>query len=436
MGIIIIVMSIYTFAFVERAGYSQAKNKKEAKMCEKIDEIKEFINIFKNRIKEKEFIKLVLGKYRGEDSQLKKIVIKQLIIKNEERLSFCYNYKTKDITKNYSINSGIKEISKLIGDPFKSVNLFSETQDNKLEFSRKGKAKWSQTKASSNADSAKKHNREKNRYIETSEPFLFELGITDKNNQIIPSMSRKWKQINKFLEVFNSAFSSSQLIDLDDIHVVDFGSGKGYLTIAIHEYLRNTLNKKPIVTGIELRENLVSFCNDVSKKLKLESLNFHQGDIKCFTPEKINVMIALHACDIATDLAIDLGIRSNSEIIMCAPCCHKEIRKQIKSPEVLQPALSFGVHFGQEAEMITDTLRALLLEANGYKVQLFEFVSLEHTSKNKMLLGIKHNNKVNADKILEKVANIKEFYGIKEHHLETLLNSSQLQKYSYKKELI
>ncbi len=381
-----------------------------------------FIDVLKERIKEKEFIKLVLGKYRGEDSELKKIIIKQLIIKNKEQLSFCYNYKTKDITKNFSINSGINEISKLIGNPFKSVNLFSVTQDDKLEFSRKGKAKWSKTKASLVAACANKHNREKNRYIETSEPFLFELGITDKNNQVIPSMSRKWKQINKFLEVFNSAFTSSQLTNLDDINVVDFGSGKGYLTIAIHEYLRNVLHKKPIVTGIELRDNLVSFCNDVSKKLKLESLNFHQGDIKCFTPKKINVMIALHACDIATDLAIDLGIRSNSEIIMCAPCCHKQIRKQMKSPEILQPILSFGVHLGQEAEMITDTLRALLLEASGYKVQLFEFVSLEHTSKNKMLLGIKHNNKIDCDKILEKVAKIKEFYGIKEHYLETLLN--------------
>jgi hypothetical protein len=151
-------------------------------------------------------------------------------------------------------------------------------------------------------------------------------------------------------------------------------------------------------------------------------LNFYQGDVRSYHPQQTDVMIALHACDIATDYAIHTGIRLGAKIIMCAPCCHKQIRPQMQSPQVLKPVLQHGVHLGQEAEMITDGLRALLLEANGYQTQVFEFVSLEHTSKNKMILAIK--KQVSAQQksdVLEQVAAIKRFYGIKEHCLESLL---------------
>ncbi len=384
-----------------------------------MDENTKFISLLKKELAEKSLVKIVLGKYRG-DENLKKITVKQLDIKGKKQFSFLYSYKTQDITKNYNLQEGINLIDELMGNPFKSVNLFSTTEDVQIEFSRKGKCKWSSSKPQLNADSAK-HNREKKRFLKLNEQFLFELGITDKNQKLIPSMSRKWKQINKFLEVFDNAFNSSQLINKEDISVADFGSGKGYLTFAIHEYLRNSLNKKPFVTGIELRDNLVDFCNIVSNNLKLDSISFHQGDIKDFKSKNIDIMIGLHACDIATDLAIHLGIKSNAEIIMCAPCCHKQIRQQMNAPEILEPMLSFGIHLGQEAEMITDSLRALLLEANGYKTKLFEFVSLEHTSKNKMLLGIKDRNKKDSKKIFAQIAKIKDFYGIKEHYLETLL---------------
>ena len=150
-------------------------------------------------------------------------------------------------------------------------------------------------------------------------------------------------------------------------------------------------------------------------------MGFYQGDVGGYNPDALNILIALHACDTATDQAIYLGIRAGAEIIMCAPCCHKEIRKQMNMPEVLEPVLKFGVHLGQEAEMLTDTLRALLLEANGYKTQLLEFVSLEHTSKNKMLLAIKRDSPSDPENTLKKIEKLKGFYGIKEQSLERLL---------------
>jgi hypothetical protein len=139
----------------------------------------------------------------------------------------------------------------------------------------------------------------------------------------------------------------------------------------------------------------------------------------------VNVLIALHACDTATDLAIHLGIRSGAGIIMCAPCCHKQIRPQINAPDVLKPLLRFGVHMAQEADMVTDGLRVLLMEACGYEVKLFEFISLEHTDKNKMILGIKRTGAIPQESTLLQIEAIKKFYGIQEHKLESLLRNSE-----------
>ncbi len=175
------------------------------------------------------------------------------------------------------------------------------------------------------------------------------------------------------------------------------------------------------MTGVELRENLVNLCTDVAIRLSMDGLQFRKGDVRSSPPEAMDALIALHACDTATDLAIHLGIRSGAGIIMCSPCCHKEIRRQIQSPEILHPMLKYGVHLGQEADMVTDTLRALLLEANGYKTQILEFVSLEHTSKNKMILAVRGDGTVLRDETLPQIAALKAFYSIEHQTLESLL---------------
>ncbi len=383
-----------------------------------------FLDFLKNSLEQNTFVKLILGKYRGQESGLKSILIRKLTVKGQESLSLIYRYKTKEVTKNATVAAGVEIIGELLGDPFKSAHLFSLTDDVQMEFSRKGKCNWSCSEASCSAVPSEKHNRDKERLIDPNNPFLTSLGITNENHSVIPSKSRKWKQINKFMEIFHHAFVSSRISKTNDVHVVDFGSGKGYLTFAIHDFLRNSLDVKAQVTGIELRADLVGFCNKVAKTLGIDSLCFRQGDISSYAPETINIMIALHACDTATDHAIHMGIRSGAEIIMCAPCCHKQIRQQISSPEILEPMLQFGLHLGQEAEMVTDSLRALLLEAHGYTTQIVEFISLEHTSKNKMLLAVKHSKTVDREGIMENINKIKDFYRIQEHCLETLLSKS------------
>ena len=225
---------------------------------------------------------------------------------------------------------------------------------------------------------------------------------------------------NKFIEIFSKAYEQIDASQ-QQLNIVDFGSGKGYLTFALYDYLQSQ-QKTPLITGVELRSNLVEFCQNVADQVGFNHLDFFEGDVRSYQPEKLDVMIALHACDIATDFAIHTGIRLNASMIMCAPCCHKELRPQLHSPEVLQPMLQFGIHAGQQAEMLTDTLRALLLKAYGYETKVFEFVALEHTSKNKMILATKRKALQQPDpKIMQQIQALKAMYGIEKQSLELLL---------------
>ena len=380
-----------------------------------------FFNLLEDCLASNSFVKLLMGKYRGPEAGLDRVFVRRLTVRGEECLSFLYRYKTKDITKNLPIPEAIAAIRELFATSFNNLHLHTLTEDIQLTVTKKGKQIMQRGKASPRSVTPQEHDRAKERFLDLERPFLVELGVADRQHQLIPSMSRKWKQINKFIEVLDHAFATSALKQKEGVQVVDFGSGKGYLTFAMEDYLRNSLGVKAGVIGVELREDLAKLCAKAAKRLKIDGLSFQQGDIRSYTPENIDIMIALHACDMATDYAIHLGIRSGASIIMCAPCCHKQIRPQMRSPKLLQPMLKHGIHLGQEAEMVTDSLRALLLEASGYETQVFEFVSLEHTSKNKMILAVKGSGPVKREELLAQVQEIKEFYGIREHCLETLL---------------
>lgn len=384
----------------------------------------QFLSLLDTSLSQNSFIKLVLAKYVGAEAELQRIIIKLTTIKELPHLSFVYRYKTRDITKNFPLAEGVEVIAGLLPESFKNAHLLSLTDEVQLEYSKKGKSTLFTSKAQQQREAPSvEHDREKKRFLELNRPFLTDLGVTNKQHELIPSMSRKWKQINKFIEVFSHALSTSPLALDQPIKVADFGSGKGYLTFAIHDYLRNTLHAEGHVTGVELREDMVTLCNNAAARLEHPGLVFQHGDVRTVAPSAIDVMIALHACDIATDYAIHMGIRSGASIIMCSPCCHKQIRLQIKSPTLLRPMLQYGLHMGQQAEMVTDSLRALFLEACGYETKVFEFISLEHTNKNKMILAVKRAEPLKQPELLTKIQELKAFYGIQEHCLETLLQA-------------
>ena len=381
----------------------------------------QFLQAFQQALESQSFDRMILSQYQGELEQLEKMTFRVVMLQGQPVLSCLYRHKTQDVTKNYSLDTALDTVTALLAQ-CKQANLLTTEQEWQLKKNKK-KAILTQSKNKTVTKAVEQqgHDRVKQRFVDQDSYFLQPLGITDAKAQIIPSMARKWKQINKFVEIFSGALSHIQLPE--QLRVVDFGSGKGYLTFALYDYLlKQDIN--PFVTGVELNSKMVEFCQEVADKSDFQQLDFFQGDVRTYQPERLDVMIALHACDVATDFAIHTGIRLNAEMIMCAPCCHKELRPQLKAPLVLQHMLQFGIHEGQQAEMLTDTIRALLLKAYGYETKVFEFVALEHTSKNKMILATKRKDYQAPDvAVLAQIQALKEMYGIQKHSLELLLNN-------------
>lgn len=382
----------------------------------------DFLLLVAESIEKNTLDRLILSQYKGADAGLGKVTCRLVELQHTVKISMIYQYKTQDITKNYALDEALSVIQHLLPD-MKQANLWSSEYDAQFKRNKKKDVLLQQHKTKSTVapktQLAQQHNREKQRYIDQKQPYLHDLGITDQHGQLVPSMARKWKQINKFIEIFSQAVQPIMTAD-QPLHIVDFGSGKGYLTFAMYDYLKQSL--QPNITGVELRENLVEFCQKVANKNQFNHLEFFTGDVRSYHPEQLDVMIALHACDIATDFAIHCGIRLNASVIMCAPCCHKELRPQLTSPQVLKPMLQFGIHQAQHAEMLTDTIRALLLNAYGYETKVFEFVALEHTSKNKMILAVKKQTISEPNQnILAQIEALKAMYGIQTHTLENLL---------------
>lgn len=398
------------------------------------DAVARFLHSLRGVLAARQGFKLSLGKPEGGEAGLERLMVREIELRGERALSFLWRYQTRDITKNHGLEEGLQQLAGLLGTPFQNAHLLTDTRELQLAYSRKGRPTLRVGKlkaaapgeAAQASDAQASHDRSKQRHLALERPVWRDLGLTHDGRQgleLVPAMSRKWKQINKFIEIFGKALSQSALATSPDVHVADFGSGKGYLTFAMHDYLRE-LGKAPEVLGVELREDMVRLCNDVATRNACTGLRFDQGDVREYRPERLDVMIALHACDIATDFAIHLGLRAKAQIIMCSPCCHKQLRPQMQSPALLKPLLQHGIHLGQEAEMITDGLRALLLESEGYDTQVFEFIALEHTSKNKMILAVRRPQGISAERraqVLAQIDEIKRFYGIREQALQALL---------------
>ncbi|MEO7852608.1 MAG: SAM-dependent methyltransferase [Rubrivivax sp.] len=388
--------------------------------------VERFFAACETSLQQQRFDKLVLAGYRGPEADLQRLSVRAIVLRGQPQLSFVFSHSQRDITRNWPLTDGLAELRRLVGIEFANAHLHTLDEELQLACSRKGRFSLSSTARDVPATDAPApaHNRDKQRLLSLDRPFLQALGVTDAQQRLVPAMARKWKQINKFLEVFDGALAATARSQPPQaLRVLDYGSGKGYLSFALHEHLQNAHGLTAQVIGIELRLDMVQLCNGIVQQLGLQGLHFEQGDVASFDAGRLDVMIALHACDTATDHAIHRGIRGGAQIILCAPCCHKQLRPQLLSPHPLRPMLQHGVHLGQQADMLTDALRALLLDACGYSTQVFEFVSLEHTAKNKMILATRRRQPTDAQPVLAQVDALKAFYGIRDQCLETLLKA-------------
>lgn len=273
------------------------------------------------------------------------------------------------------------------------------------------------------------HNRARQYRIALDRPFLVDLGIVSPAGRLVGAMARKWRQINRFVEIVTAAWQNNpQSATLGwpgqaPIRIRDYGAGKGYLTFALHDHLTHGLGLRVETLGIERRSDLVRKGNRIASRLGMTGLSFRQGDIAgCEDDDAADWVIALHACDTATDDALYRGVRQQALMMVCSPCCHRELRPQVQVPPVLGPLLRHGIHLGQEAEMLTDSLRALLLEGQGYEARVFEFIGLEDTGKNRMILANRTGRLRVGDKVQAELQALAGFYGIRQQRLAQLLD--------------
>jgi hypothetical protein len=384
--------------------------------------IKIFLEKLQSTINNKELVKLSLTAPKDKSSNLKKLIITAVELKKGYCLNVVYRHKTNDITKNYDLPECTDIIKIALESEFNNAELVTATETLLLYTLPNGKIQLKTTIQQVLTNTSFTHDKVKEKLIDLKDNiYLRELGITNANFELRREMSDKYRQINKYIELLAPNLNDLQLPE--NFHVVDMGSGKGYLTFALYDYLTNNLNLTPTTTGVEYREDLVNVCNTIAEKALFDRLKFVKGTIADTALDKIDILIALHACDTATDDAIFRGIQSGASLIVCAPCCHKQIRKAMNVTNELSNVTKFGILKERQAEILTDTIRAMIMEAYGYKTNVFEFISLEHTPKNVMIVG-KKTGKIQPDKqqILENIAAIKKVYGIEKHYLETLFN--------------
>jgi hypothetical protein len=424
-----------------------------------------FIARLQQSLADGSFVKLGLGRPHGGDPTLLKLLARRVVIKGQDQVSLVWRHRTKDITKNLPPAAAVALVDSLLDAAaeagFHHAHLHTSGHDIQLARGRKGQWDLRIGKLAAVGPSASAgggaaadgtpvgcpgtdngaddspadadaggrylgHDRARRHPLSLDLPFLAALGVTDAQQRLVPAMARKWRQINKFVEVLAHAIDQSPLAQRDaaqPVRVLDFGAGKGYLTFAVHQHLRAS-GRVPDVTGVELRGELSSLCNATVAQLGLQGLRFDAGDVRSHPAASTDIMIALHACDTATDVAMHRGITAGAAIILCSPCCHQELRPQIKPPPVLVPLLRHGIHMATQAEMLTDALRALLLQTAGYDTRVFEFISPEQTSKNRMVLAVRRSQPLppaQLQAVHAELAALQAFFGVQQQTLQTLL---------------
>jgi SAM-dependent methyltransferase len=382
--------------------------------------VAEFHALLEESLRDGSFVRLTLGKPRGADRTLRKILVRPVTLQGGAHLSFLHRHDTRDITKNLPLAEAVREIGRLLGSDFYSAHMFTTRRGVQLEFNKKGEPRLSYGSAAPQAaDPA--HDREKHRLLPAaSRDWLQALGVVNADGSVRPGMADKHRQIHKFTEIISHLVAEARLPGDRPVEVADMGCGKGYLTFAVHDWFEHVHKRSCRVTGIEARSDLVELCNRVAHDTQRPKLSFIAGDIGSAQLPHLDILIALHACDTATDDALARGVQAGAALIVVAPCCQKELRPQLTPPPVFAPVLRHGIWQERHAEFATDALRALLLEWAGYNTKAFEFISTEHTAKNVMIAATKRaapDDFAARDRHAAEIRALAAFYGIKSHAL-------------------
>jgi uncharacterized protein YozE (UPF0346 family) len=358
----------------------------EMKVGKKMEQI---IKILKNILDEKRLIKIVFGKPRKKSIPYSKIIIRPILIKEQFYYQLEYHYTNKVIHENLNPEDLIIVCSDFMLKDFKQLNIYANNEDVLILASNPNEPKILKSRPSKN-DVDLNHNRKKQYIIPDDKPcdFLIRLGVTDYSGKVFQKHYSKFRQINRFLEIVDDSFES--LDTSKTLKVIDFGCGKAYLTFALYHYLTIIKRLDVEIVGLDLKEDVIEFCNKIAQELEFDKLKFLIGNIKDYVSEQADMVVTLHACDTATDFALINAVRWKSQVILSVPCCQHELFNQINEP-LHSSLFKHGILKDRFTEILTDGIRGLKLEAAGYDVKMIEFTTLEHTSKNIMIKAVKSN---------------------------------------------
>lgn len=376
----------------------------------------------KKNIQDDKLIKIVFSDRKSGD--FNKVIIKPIILKSTKNIQIESFKDNKAFHKNIDLNNlqELEDNLKEYIDNFKQILLQIEGSD--ISFIRK-KENFSRKEKDSNLiKTSNEHNKKKQYILNEGDKidFLIELGLMSVEGKILKSSFNKFKQINKYLEFIDDVIEELKAKKLitNHINVLDFGCGKSYLTFALYYYLKNYRKDLTFsIVGLDLKKDVIEFCNKLAKKLNYENLEFLNGNIKDYDKSKeVDLVFSLHACNNATDYSLEKALSLDAKAILAVPCCHHEFFEKIQKNKnsefynTLKIMADNGVVLDKFATLATDSFRSLSLELCGYKTKMIEFIDMEHTPKNILIKAIKSKSSNLKEKLVE-YNKLKEFLGIK-----------------------
>lgn len=376
----------------------------------------------KKNIQEDKLIKIVFSDRKSRD--FNKVIIKPIILKSAKNIQIESFKDNKAFHKNIDLNNlqELEDNLKEYIDNFKQILLQIEGSD--ISFIRKKENFSRKEKESNLIKTSNEHNKKKQYILNEGDKidFLIELGLMSVEGKILKSSFNKFKQINKYLEFIDDVIEELKAKKLitNHINVLDFGCGKSYLTFALYYYLKNYRKDLTFsIVGLDLKKDVIEFCNKLAKKLNYENLEFLNGNIKDYDKSKeVDLVFSLHACNNATDYSLEKALSLDAKAILAVPCCHHEFFEKIQKNKnsefynTLKIMADNGVVLDKFATLATDSFRSLSLELCGYKTKMIEFINMEHTPKNILIKAIKSKSSNLKEKLTE-YNKLKEFLGIK-----------------------
>jgi protein-L-isoaspartate O-methyltransferase len=383
----------------------------------------EFVSLLSDSLTDDTFVKLTLGK--GRRDGLRQAFVRLVEIRGAPHISISLRSVNKDITENHRVDEAPEIIRRLLESSFGNAHLFTTDADAELLTNKKGAARLATHKPTFTEQLATDHDRPKRYVLDPAlAPYLRELGLVSAEGKVKSDKADKYRQLQNLLKIFDELAAKSRLNERAGLRVVDMGCGKGYLTFALYDYCNNRLGVPTEVIGVDRNAELMEVCSGIAAKLGMERLRFECGDVAASEHREFDVLVALHACDTATDDAIFQGIEAGASIIIAVPCCQKELRPQFKAPAEEQPLFKHDTYKDRFSQMLTDAMRGLLLESQGYRTRISEFISDAHTHRNVMIAGVLDASFRGRDSKRNEILAMKQRYRVDHQRLETLLLAS------------